>query len=60
MSTNKQQQRGRRNGAGQKAERKIEGLVNGFYIGWNLGMWWAWLIFAIAFFTDTHVCELTH
>ena len=35
-------------GAEQKSEGKIEGLVN-FFISWNLGIWWTWLIFAIAF-----------
>ena len=47
-------------GAGQKVKAKREGLVNGLYIGWNLGMWWVWLIFAITFFADTRVCVLTH
>ena len=45
-------------GAGQKVDGKIEGLVN-FYISWNLGIWWAWLIFAIGFCVDVCVRACT-
>ena len=39
-------------------EANREGLVNGLYISWNLGMWWAGLIFASAFFADMHTYML--
>ena len=40
-------------------EAKREGLVNGLYISWNLGMWWAWLIFTSAFFANVCVHAYT-